>query len=104
MCCPNAGPPPLKWAELVGRWTLRDSDSFNNATLAIGREGQLSYQKKSGNVSKSISANVSKWEDDSFKSTVCCCCGETFHVEEMPHRDETGQTVMRVNGMTMVKN
>jgi len=96
-CCPNAGTIPEKWQNVVGSW------NGDGTVLVIEQGGKLSYERRTGNSSKSINAYVSTWGDSFFKSVVCMCCKETFNVEEMPQQNESQTWTMKVNGITMTK-
>jgi hypothetical protein len=45
---------------------------------------------------------VSKWKEDSFDVTFCCCT-KKFDVQEKPHIAPDGRWKMKVGGIVMVR-
>ncbi len=82
--------------DYVGLWKTTD------ISLSISEGGKVEYENKSGNVDKSISAPIQKFDGNNF-TVGALGINTTFAVSAPPHKDSTGVWKMTVDGNELTK-
>ena len=82
--------------DYIGMWKTTD------ISLSISKSGRVEYENKSGNVNKSISAPIQKFDGNNF-TVGALGINTTFVVSDPPHKDSSGVWKMTVDGNELIK-
>lgn len=86
--------------DYIGNWQGRFPNG--SMTLNIGTDGSVTYERKEGGSTKSISGGkISKFDGNDFEVTVLLV-STTFKVQEPPHRDGD-KWKMTVDGVELTR-